>query len=371
MLISDFNYQLPSELIADRPLDNRKDSRLITVERNSGEIHHKKFTQVIDYLQKGDCLVLNNTKVIPARLTGSVEDSGSKIEILLIRKTENSNDSWEVIAKPAKKLKPGVKLFFCNRKLTGEVAEKPINGKSIIKFNSNGLFDEIIEKFGKMPLPPYILKKRNLKQNFDSIDKERYQTIFAKIKGSIAAPTAGLHFTEDILDSIKSKGVNIVEITLHVGIGTFKPVRVEDVEEHDMDKEYFEISKEVIDIINNTKRKGNKIIGVGSTVTRALETVYKTGTVPLFPKEKRVPNEAGTQRSWVGCPYSGWADIFIYPGFKFNVVDKLITNFHLPGSTPLLLVCAFAGKDLIFYAYNEAIKNNYRFLSYGDAMLII
>lgn len=350
MQVSEFNYKLPSDLIAIQPLDNRSDSKLLVVDRASKKIFHKKFIEIIDYLKKGDCLVLNNTKVIPARLIGNIEKHGRVIEILLIKEIDSRDNIWEIIAKPSKKLKVSSMVFFGNGELTGEVVKSSSNGIAIIRFHCSGSFYKVLEKSGNMPLPPYILKRRKAKQNHYLMDKERYQTVFANVLGSIAAPTAGLHFTDETINLIKHKGIRVVEITLHIGIGTFKPIRAENIEEHKMDEEHFEISHEVDRIISDTKKRKNKIICVGSTVTRALEFAY------LNPAEPKL---------------TGLVDIFIYPGFKFNVVDCLLTNFHLPVSTPLLLVSAFAGKDLIFYAYDEAIKNNYRFLSYGDAMLIL
>ncbi|MGO1712858.1 MAG: tRNA preQ1(34) S-adenosylmethionine ribosyltransferase-isomerase QueA, partial [Senegalia sp. (in: firmicutes)] len=327
------------ELIAQTPLKDREKSRLLVLDKESGEIEHKNFTNIIDFLNEGDVLVLNNTRVIPARLLGKKENTGGKVEFLLLNNIEG--DFWETLVKPGKKAKIGDIIEFGDGILKAEVVDIKEGGTRKIKFIYDGIFNEILDKLGEMPLPPYITEKLE--------DKERYQTVYSKIKGSAAAPTAGLHFTDELLEAIKEKGVNIAYITLHVGLGTFRPVKVDDVDNHEMHSEFFEVSKETAHIINKAKENNKKIISVGTTSTRTLESVSVDGRV----KESR-----------------GWTDIFIYPGFKFQVIDSLITNFHLPESTLVMLVSALSSKENVLNAYEEAIKERYRFFSFGDAMII-
>ncbi len=340
MKTSDFYYDLPKELIAQTPLKDRASSRLLKVNKQSGELEHTHFHNIINELNKGDCLVLNDTRVIPARLFGEKEGTGGKIEFLLL--TRKSDDIWEVILKPGKKAKPGAKFIFGGGKLKAEILETVNDGNRLVKFFYNGLFENVLDELGEMPLPPYITAHLD--------DKERYQTVYSKHEGSAAAPTAGLHFTEQLLNDIKNKGVNIAYITLHVGLGTFRPVKSDDVENHKMHSEFYSISKEAADTVNNARKNGGRIISVGTTSTRTLETVADNDG---FIKE---------------C--SGWTDIFIYPPYKFKCVDALITNFHLPESTLLMLVSAFSSKEIIMNAYKEAVKEKYRFFSFGDAMFI-
>lgn len=335
----DFKYHLPEELIAQRPLENRDFSRLMVLDRESNKIEHKNFYDIINYFNKGDTLVLNNTKVIPARLFGSRLDTSSPVEILLLRSLDDN--LWEILVKPGKKAKVGVELTFGDR-LSGIIIEIKDDGNRIIKFKYKGVFEEILDELGVMPLPPYIREKLD--------DKDRYQTVYSKVKGSAAAPTAGLHFTKNLLNKIRLKGINIVTLTLHVGLGTFRPVKVDNVLDHKMHKEYYELSQDAADIINKTKERGNKVIAVGTTSVRTLESIALNG-LPLVSS-------------------SGWTDIFIYPGFNFKVVDDIITNFHLPESTLMMLVSAFANKEFIMKAYDEAVKEKYRFFSFGDAMFI-
>ena len=340
MKTSDFNYELPKELIAQVPIEKRDTSRLLVLNRNTGKTEHKVFHDIIDYLNPGDTLVLNNTKVIPARIYGHRENKEESIETLLVK--DYGNDTWEVLAKPGKKLKIGTTIIFSDR-LKAEVIDILEEGERVIKFIYDGIFNELLDEVGIMPLPPYITEKLD--------DKDRYQTVYAKTRGSAAAPTAGLHFTEELLEKIKEKGINIVYVMLHVGIGTFRPVKVENVLEHKMHSEYYEVSEEAARVINETKKRGNKVICVGTTTCRTLESAA---------------NEDGTVRS-----EKRETDIFIYPGYKFKVVDNLITNFHLPESTLIMLVSALAGKDNIMSAYNQAVKEKYRFFSFGDAMYIM
>ena len=340
MKTSDFNYDLPKELIAQVPIEKRDTSRLLVLDRNTGNTKHKVFRDIIDYLNPGDTLVLNNTKVIPARIFGHRENLEETIEVLLVK--DYGNDTWEVLAKPGRKLKIGTVIVFSDR-LKAEVIDILEEGERVIKFIYEGIFNEILDEIGLMPLPPYITEKLE--------DKDRYQTVYAKIRGSAAAPTAGLHFTDELLEKIKEKGVNIVYVILHVGIGTFRPVKVEDVTNHKMHSEYYEVSEEAAKVINETKKRGNKVICVGTTSCRTLESAAdENGMVRAEKRE---------------------TDIFIYPGYAFKVVDNLITNFHLPESTLIMLVSALAGKDNIMNAYNEAVKEKYRFFSFGDAMYIM
>ena len=340
MKVSDFDFYLPEELIAQHPLEKRDESRLMVLDKKTGEIEHKKFYDIIDYLNKGDTLVLNNTRVMPARLIGEKENTGGKIEFLLLKRVEG--DKWECLAKPGKSAREGRRFAFGNGLLKAEVIEVLENGNRIVKFYYEGIFEQVLDSLGEMPLPPYIHEKLD--------DKERYQTVYSKEEGSAAAPTAGLHFTKDLLKKIQDKGVNIVYLTLHVGLGTFRPVKVEEIEKHNMHSEFYMLSKESADIINETKKRGNRIISVGTTSTRTLETI---GDENGMVKEQ-----------------SGWTNIFIYPGYKFKVVDNLITNFHLPESTLIMLVSTLAGRENVMNAYNVAVKEKYRFFSFGDAMFI-
>jgi len=340
MKVSDFDFYLPEELIAQHPLEKRDESRLMVLDKKTGEIEHKKFYDIIDYLNKGDTLVLNNTRVMPARLIGEKENTGGKIEFLLLKRVEG--DKWECLAKPGKSAREGRRFTFGNGLLKAEVIEVLENGNRIVKFYYEGIFEQVLDSLGEMPLPPYIHEKLD--------DKERYQTVYSKEEGSAAAPTAGLHFTKDLLKKIQDKGVNIVYLTLHVGLGTFRPVKVEEIEKHNMHSEFYMLSKESADIINETKKRGNRIISVGTTSTRTLETI---GDENGMVKEQ-----------------SGWTNIFIYPGYKFKVVDNLITNFHLPESTLIMLVSTLAGRENVMNAYNVAVKEKYRFFSFGDAMFI-
>lgn len=340
MKVKDFNFDLPKELIAQHPLQKRDESRLMVVNKNSGEIQHKVFKDIIDYLNPGDCLVLNDTRVLPARLLGVKEGSGGKMEFLLLKRIDTNH--WETLVKPGKKARIGTRFIFGNGELKATVISISVGGSRIVEFEFEGIFEEVLDKLGEMPLPPYITEKLE--------EKERYQTVFSKQIGSAAAPTAGLHFTEELLSLIKAKGVNIAFVTLHIGLGTFRPVKAEIVEEHEMHSEYYVLSGETANIINETKEKGGRIIAVGTTSNRTLESIANdNGRV----EEK-----------------SGWTDIFIYPGYKFKIVDALITNFHLPESTLIMLVSAFASQNLVMSAYDMAVKEKYRFFSFGDAMFL-
>ena len=341
MKVSDFNYNLPKELIAQVPIKNRDQSRLMVLDRKNKTIENKIFKDIIDYLEPGDCLVRNNTKVIPARLYGVKEETGANVEFLLLKRIEG--DIWEVMVKPGKKLMPGARVNFGNGALKAEILEKLDGGNRKVKFEYSGIFNEILNEIGLMPLPPYIHEKLK--------EKDRYQTVYAKYEGSAAAPTAGLHFTEELLEKIKAKGVEIANVTLHVGIGTFRPVKVENIEEHKMHTEHFYIKQEDADKINKAKREGHKIIAVGTTSCRVLESIAKeNGEVEEI---------------------EGDTSIFIYPGYKFKCIDRLITNFHLPESTLIMLVSSLATKEFIMEAYNKAVEEKYRFFSFGDAMLIL
>lgn len=340
MKTSDFYYDLPQELIAQDPLEDRSSSRLLHLDRNSGKIDHGVFSDILSYLNPGDCLVINDTKVIPARLYGHKEDTGALIEILLLKRRENN--IWETLVKPGKKARPGAKIVFGNGILKGEVLDIVEEGNRLIQFTYEGIFEEILDQLGEMPLPPYITHKLK--------DKNRYQTVYAKHEGSAAAPTAGLHFTKELLEKVEAMGVKIAHVTLHVGLGTFRPVKVEDVEKHHMHSELYIVEEDQAEMINETKKAGGRIICVGTTSCRTLESAaQKDGYL-----------KAG----------SGWTDIFIYPGYQFKIMDGLITNFHLPESTLLMLVSAFADKEKIMHAYEEAVKERYRFFSFGDAMFI-
>lgn len=340
MKVKDFYFELPEELIAQHPLEQRDASRLMVVDQITGEIEHRSFADIIEYLNPGDTMVLNDTRVLPARLIGEKEGSGGKIEFLLLKRL--GDDSWECLAKPGKRARVGATFVFGKGELKAEVIEVLDNGNRIVKFNYNGIFEEVLDNLGEMPLPPYIHETLE--------DKERYQTVYSKEEGSAAAPTAGLHFTKELLENIKNKGINIVFITLHVGLGTFRPVKAEDIEGHEMHSEFYIMSEETAEVINRTKAQGNKIIAVGTTSCRTLETIG---------------DSQGRVRA-----QSGWTDIFIYPGYTFKVVDQLITNFHLPESTLIMLVSALAGKDNILKAYDTAVKDKYRFFSFGDAMFL-
>ena len=341
MKLQDFYYDLPQELIAQDPLLDRTSSRLMHVDRCDGTIEHKIFSDVIDYLNEGDCLVINNTKVIPARLFGTREGHEGKVEILLLKRREN--DIWESLVKPGKKCKVGTMLVFGDGLLKAEVLEVVEDGNRLIKFYYEGIFEEILDQLGQMPLPPYITHELK--------DKTRYQTVYAKHDGSAAAPTAGLHFTKELLEKIEKKGIVIANVTLHVGLGTFRPVKVENILEHHMHSEFYMIEESEAEKINKAKEAGKRVISVGTTSCRTLES-------------------AATEDGRIQAS-SGWTEIFIYPGYKFKLIDGLITNFHLPESTLLMLVSAFAGKENIMAAYEEAVKEKYRFFSFGDAMILI
>lgn len=336
----DFYFELPEELIAQDPLEDRSSSRLLVLNKNTGKIAHKQFKDITGYLRAGDCLVINNTKVIPARLMGEREGTGAVIEVLLLKRMEN--DVWETLVKPGKKAKIGTKISFGGGKLVGEVVDIVEEGNRRIRFTYQGIFEEILDELGQMPLPPYITHKLQ--------DKNRYQTVYAKHEGSAAAPTAGLHFTKELLSEIEAMGVTIASVTLHVGLGTFRPVKEENILEHHMHSEFYNIEPEEAEKINRAKREGGRIICVGTTSCRTIESAaLADGTVP-----------AG----------SGWTEIFIYPGYRFKVLDCLITNFHLPESTLIMLVSALAGREQVLHAYNEAVRERYRFFSFGDACLI-
>ena len=341
MKTSDFFYDLPEELIAQDPLEDRTASRLLVLNRETGAIEHKIFSDVIDYLNEGDCLVINNTRVIPARLIGEKEGTGVKVEVLLLKR--RANDVWETLVKPGKKLRPGARVTFGDGRLKAEILEIAEEGNRLVRFYYEGIFEEILDSLGEMPLPPYITHKLE--------DKEMYQTVYAKYDGSAAAPTAGLHFTKELLNKIEEKGIKIASITLHVGLGTFRPVKVDDVNNHHMHTEWYEVNAEAADIINETKRNGGRVICVGTTSCRTIESVA---------------DENGYMKA-----KTGETDIFIYPGYKFKVMDGLITNFHLPESTLVMLVSAFAGKENVLAAYETAVKERYRFFSFGDAMILI
>ncbi|MGD7044091.1 tRNA preQ1(34) S-adenosylmethionine ribosyltransferase-isomerase QueA [Jeotgalibacillus proteolyticus] len=338
--IQDFDFYLPEELIAQVPLQDRTSSRLMVLDKKTGSISHESFRSIEDYLQKGDCLVLNDTKVLPARLIGEKENTGAAIELLLLKQIEG--DQWETLAKPAKRLKVGTTVVFGDGQLKAVCTAIGEQGSRIMEFMYEGIFYELLDELGDMPLPPYIKEKLD--------DRDRYQTVFAKERGSAAAPTAGLHFTDELLESLKRKGVNIAFITLHVGLGTFRPVSVDSIEEHDMHSEYYQLSEETAQTLNAVRNSGGKIVTVGTTSTRTLETIADAN---------------GRFKA-----SSGWTNIFIYPGYTFKAVDALLTNFHLPKSTLIMLVSALAGQNQTLAAYEEAVKEKYRFFSFGDAMLI-
>ena len=340
LLKSDFYFDLPEELIAQDPLEDRSSSRLLVLDKKTGEVEHHIFRDILDYLEEGDCLVVNNTKVIPARLMGAREGTGATIEVLLLKRKEN--DVWETLVKPGKKAKIGTKIIFGDGLLVGEVVDIVEEGNRLIQFHYEGIFEEILDKLGQMPLPPYITHQLQ--------DKNRYQTVYAKHDGSAAAPTAGLHFTPELLEAVKAKGVEIAEVTLHVGLGTFRPVKEDNLLNHHMHSEFYNIEQSEADKINRAKANGKRVISVGTTSTRTLESAAtKDGML-------------------TAC--SGWTEIFIYPGYEFKVIDALITNFHLPESTLVMLVSALAGREQILSAYKQAVEERYRFFSFGDAMFI-
>ena len=337
---SDFYFDLPKELIAQDPLEDRSSSRLLMVDKNTGDIKHEVFRNIVVYLHPGDCLVLNNTKVLPARLLGVKEDTGAAVEVLLLKRKEGN--VWETLVKPGKKMRPGARVVFGDGLLKGEVIDVVEEGNRLIRFEFEGIFEEVLDRLGEMPLPPYITHKLQ--------DKNRYQTVYAKYDGSAAAPTAGLHFTKELLREIEDKGVKLAYVTLHVGLGTFRPVKEENILEHHMHSEYYQISREAAELINETKKKGDRVICVGTTSCRTLEAVWaRYGKI---------------------VPCSGTTDIFLYPGVELHAIDGLVTNFHLPESTLIMLIAAFYGYDKTMAAYREAVKERYRFFSFGDAMLI-
>ena len=340
MKTSDFYYDLPEELIAQDPLEDRSSSRLLILDKETGKTEHHIFKEIIDYLNPGDCLVINDTKVIPARLIGEKVGTGAKIEVLLLKRKEK--DVWETLVKPGKKMKVGAQVSFGGGLLTGEVIDVVEEGNRLIKFHYEGIFEEVLDQLGEMPLPPYITHQLK--------DRNRYNTVYAKNEGSAAAPTAGLHFTPELLDAIQKKGVDIARVTLHVGLGTFRPVKVEDVTEHHMHSEFYQVDEEAAEKINRAKDGAGRVICVGTTSCRTIESAA---------------DEIGHLK-----PCSGWTEIFIYPGYKFKMLDCLITNFHLPESTLIMLVSALAGKEHVMAAYEEAVKERYRFFSFGDAMFI-
>ena len=340
MNVSDFNFELPQELIAQDPLKDRSSSRLLVLDRETGEVEHRGFREIVSYLKKGDCLVLNDTKVIPARLFGVKEDTQAKIEVLLLKRREH--DVWDTLVKPGKKAKPGTVLLFGDGMLKGTVADVVEEGNRLIQFAYDGIFEEILDRLGQMPLPPYITHQLQ--------DKNRYQTVYAKHEGSAAAPTAGLHFTKELLEQIEQMGVKIARVTLHVGLGTFRPVKVENVLDHHMHSEYYMVEEAAAEMINTTKKQGGRVICVGTTSCRTIES-------------------AATEDGMVKAG-RGWTEIFIYPGYRFRVLDGLLTNFHLPESTLVMLVSALAGREHVLSAYQEAVRQRYRFFSFGDAMFI-
>lgn len=340
MDVKDFYYELPQELIAQDPLEDRAGSRLMVLDHETGAVEHKVFKDITSYLNPGDCLVLNNTKVIPARLFGEKEDTQAKVEILLLRRMEN--DVWETLVRPGKKCRPGTKISFGGGLLRGEIIDVVEEGNRLIRFSYKGIFEEILDRLGQMPLPPYITHELK--------DKNRYQTVYAKQEGSAAAPTAGLHFTPELLEKVRGMGVEIAEVTLHVGLGTFRPVKERDVLKHHMHSEFYQITADAADKINRAKESGHRVIAVGTTSTRTMESAA---------------DESGRL-----CEKSGWTEIFIYPGYRFKVTDALITNFHLPESTLVMLVSALAGREQVLAAYETAVAEKYRFFSFGDAMLI-
>ena len=340
MKTSDFYYDLPQELIAQEPLKDRSSSRLLILDKSTGEVAHKHFYDIVDELDEGDALILNDTKVLPARLYGAKEGTGGAIEFLLLHK--HTLDTWEIIVRPGKKAKPSAKFIFGNGELKAEIIDVVNDGNRLVKFSYDGVFEEVLDRLGEMPIPPYITKKLE--------DKNRYQTVYAKNPGSAAAPTAGLHFTPELLDKIRKKGINIGYLTLHVGLGTFRPVKADDITDHKMHSEFYILPEETADLVNRTKENGKRVVSVGTTATRVLETAGMNG-LPLTEQ-------------------TGWTDIFIYPGKEFHIIDALITNFHLPESTLIMLVSALAGRENVLNAYKQAVEEKYRFFSFGDAMFI-
>ncbi len=340
MKVEDFDFHLPEELIAQTPLENRSESRLMVLDKEDGSMDHLRFKNIVDYLQKGDCLVLNDTRVLPARLFGQKEDTGANIEVLLLK--QEDGDRWETLVKPAKRIRVGTEIVFGDGQLKATCVGLKEHGGRILEFQYEGIFYEVLDDLGEMPLPPYIRERLE--------EQDRYQTVFARERGSAAAPTAGLHFTEELLDELRAKGVHIAFITLHVGLGTFRPVSVDTIEDHDMHAEFYQVSEGTARLLNEVKANGGRIITVGTTSTRTLETIAtKHGS---FIEE------------------NGWTNIFIYPGYEFKGIDGLITNFHLPKSTLIMLVSAFAGQENVMHAYETAVKEQYRFFSFGDAMFI-
>ncbi|MCF8885964.1 MULTISPECIES: tRNA preQ1(34) S-adenosylmethionine ribosyltransferase-isomerase QueA [Priestia] len=342
MKVDLFDFHLPEELIAQTPLEQRDASRLMVLNKETGSVKHHMFHDLLDYVQEGDCLVLNDTRVLPARLFGTKEDTGANIEVLLLKQTQG--DTWETLVKPAKRVKEGTVISFGDGRLTAVCKETSDQGGRLLEFNYEGIFYEVLEQLGEMPLPPYI------KERLD--DQERYQTVFAREQGSAAAPTAGLHFTEEMLEQLKEKGVHIAFLTLHVGLGTFRPVSVDDLEEHDMHSEFYQVSEGTAALLNSVREKGGRIISVGTTSTRTLETI-------------------ATEHNGKFVASSGWTNIFIFPGYEFKAIDGMITNFHLPKSTLIMLVSALAGRENVISAYEQAVAERYRFFSFGDAMLIL
>ncbi|MEJ9311964.1 tRNA preQ1(34) S-adenosylmethionine ribosyltransferase-isomerase QueA [Priestia megaterium] len=342
MKVDLFDFHLPEELIAQTPLEQRDASRLMVLNKETGSVKHHMFHDLLDYVQEGDCLVLNDTRVLPARLFGTKEDTGANIEVLLLKQTQG--DTWETLVKPAKRVKEGTVISFGDGRLTAVCKETSDQGGRLLEFNYEGIFYEVLEQLGEMPLPPYI------KERLD--DQERYQTVFAREQGSAAAPTAGLHFTEEMLEQLKEKGVHIAFLTLHVGLGTFRPVSVDDLEEHDMHSEFYQVSEGTAALLNSVREQGGRIISVGTTSTRTLETI-------------------ATEHNGKFVASSGWTNIFIFPGYEFKAIDGMITNFHLPKSTLIMLVSALAGRENVISAYEQAVAEKYRFFSFGDAMLIL
>ncbi len=341
MNVSEFNFDLPQELIAQDPLEDRSSSRLLVLDKETGEIRHRGFRDLLSFLRAGDCLVINDTKVIPARLYGVKEETGARIEVLLLKRKEK--DVWETLVKPGKKARPGTVISFGEGLLRGEVTEVAEEGNRLIRFSYQGIFEEILDRLGQMPLPPYITHELR--------DKNRYQTVYARHDGSAAAPTAGLHFTEELLKEIEDMGVTIAHVTLHVGLGTFRPVKVENILDHHMHSEFYMVEEEEAEKVNRARREGGRVVCVGTTSCRTVESAS---------------DEDGILKAG-----SGWTDIFIYPGYKFKVLDCLVTNFHLPESTLVMLVSALAGREHVLHAYQEAVREKYRFFSFGDAMLIM
>ena len=392
MKVSDFNYELPEELIAQDPLEKRSDSRLMVLDRKKNTITHRHFRDIGEYLNPGDCLVINDTKVIPARLLGVKPDTGAAVEVLLLR--NHGDNVWEALVRPGKKMRPGAVVSFGDGLLTGTVESVAEEGNRMIRFSYEGIWEELLDRLGEMPRPPYITHKLQ--------DRDRYQTVYATHEGSAAAPTAGLHFTPELLRELKEKGVRIARLTLHVGLGTFRPVKVETIEEHHMHSEYFELSEEAAELINRTKKEGGRVISVGTTSTRTLETVASRLMAEDAESETAAvrANEEGAEETTEGIveeaagdtvetenagkskpagnggfiplrACSGWTDIFIFPGYRFKVVDSLITNFHLPESTLIMLVSAFYDREHVLSAYETAVQERYRFFSFGDAMLLL